>query len=518
MATARRPRSGSGLAVLIGLVGLLLLAGPAASAVAVPTPASAAVPSATARAAAAAFGLGEDGLAPAAISLNWTASTAAGFDNYSVFYARSGPTGPWTYVTNVGAESTATVVVDNLGPGSTYWWNVTEYTTTGGLLGIGARTTETYSSILETTQPTTAYLTARALGSTAVQLNWTNNASYGGGIARGYYQVEEVAGGTTSLAANLTDRPGVNGTTVSGLDASANYAFYVVTVDDCSGCTPGGTSATQSNVVVFGTPAPLVASVSASLSTVDTGLPDSFACTPAGGAPPYQFAWNFTSGSSYRAGPGTTSWAYAAAGTYHVDCNVSDPSSFVITAPITVVVNPAPTLDASVSTLNATVGSALTFRCTAAGGTRPLAVRWDLGNGGSIVGASGGSSANGSASYGSTGTYTAQCIVTDAVGARVSTSVLIDVRGRPAFWWVTPSLLLGSALAAGVILAVGVGLSRRRDEESQRSSAMSRWLPPVGPAQSVHGSKICPKCGASNVPLRRSCQACGAPLPRNPGG
>jgi hypothetical protein len=463
-----------------------------------------------------AFALGYDGISPAAISLNWTASTASEFINYTIFRATdaSGICGTWTYVTAEGTEATTTVDVAGLAPGGSYCWNVTAYSTS--LLGLGG-TTATPSTILQATQPPVANLTSPVVTSASIQLNWTNNATYGGGIAFGHYAVEEVNGSATSTVANLTVVT-ENSTTVGGLMAGSSYSFYIDTYDCAPGCAPSGYSTTQSNVVTAGTATPVVASVSASRTTTDVGLTNGFTCTPAGGAPPYTFAWNFTNGSTYLPGPGTTSWSYAHPATYEVTCQVTDHTPRkVTTTPLAIVVDPAPRVVASVSAHNVTVGDSVTFRCTGSRGDAPLSVRWALGDGGTLTNGVGSDYANGTASYSSAGTYVAKCTVTDAVGARAVTARVVSVSAAPAFAWVTPPVVLASAIAVGAVLALAVAAYRRRADAADRSSAMSRWLPPTGPAATVHGAKICPKCGASNVPLRRSCQACGTPLPRHPG-
>jgi hypothetical protein len=467
---------------------------------------------------AAGFSLTENGVSPAAIGLRWAESTEADFTNYTVYYSTHGSSGPWTFAWSTGTESTTTDVVSDLAPGVTYWWNVTANYETGGLLGLGAQPAQAYSTVLEATQPTVAYLTTPLIGSSSVELNWTNNATYlsGGGIGFGFYHVEEVDDGATSLAQNITVETD-NSTTVAGLSpGTSSYSFYVVTYDACSGCAHGY-SATQSNVVLAGTSASLVASATASLSTVDTRLPDGFSCTPAGGTPPYTFAWNFTNGTTFTAGGGTTSWSYSAAASYTVTCQATDHAgSYTVTTPITVVVNPAPSVAATASPLNVTAGASVAFRCTGVPGTNPLSVVWTLGDGATLSNPSGGPYANGSASFSSAGTYVVQCAATDALGVRAAEAFVVHVSPRPAYAWVTPPVVLASSVGAGAMLALAVGTYRRREDDASRSSAMSRWLPPTGPAATVHGAKVCPKCGASNVPLRRTCHACGTPLPRNP--
>ena len=463
---------------------------------------------------AAAFGLGSDGLAPAAISLNWTESTAAEFVNYTVLYSNVSAGGPWRYYTTITAEGSNTLGVDNLVPGATYFWNVTAYAT--GLLGLGG-TSATYSNVYAATQPTLAYLASPANTSTTINLTWTDNATYGGGIAFSSYAVIEDVDNATGLYSNVTN-PSTRALTVTGLPSGSSDSFYVDTYDRCSNCLTPEDSVTQSNVIVAGTATALTAAVSSTRTVVDARVLVGFTCTPSGGTPPYAFAWNFTNGStSFVAGSGTSShsFGHASGSGYLVRCQVTDHTGTrFVTAPVTVVVDRDPRVSASVSPVNATTGASVSFRCLGSAGTSPLTVGWTLGDGGTLSGT--GDEANCSASYVSAWTYVAHCTVSDTAGGRATASIVVHVSAPGEFAWVTPTVVLGVAALVGLVVALVALVSRRREERADRSSAMARWVPPTGPAATVVGAKICPKCGASNVPLRRTCQACGTPLPRNP--
>jgi hypothetical protein len=478
---------------------------------------------------AAAFSLTENGITPAAISLTWAESTESDFTNYTVFLSTQSSSGAWTPVWSTPTESAISHVVSNLQPGTTYWWLVTSYYTNevlGGLLG--GTPAETNSTVLEAAQPTVAYLT-ETTPTGEVTLNWTNNASYGGGLSFDYYVVKEddVTEGVVSVAANISSESG-NTTTLTGLESGTSYSFYVITYDACPSC-ESGPSESESNAVTYGAPASLVVSSWESQTETDTGLPIEFSCTPAGGSSPYSYAWNFTNGtgppSAFPAGLGTMSWSYAGAATYTVTCQVTDHAGRIeYAAPLTVVVHPDVRVSASSSSVNVTVGTPVTLRCEGSEGTAPLTVHWAPGNGSTVPGTPGSDWLNTTVSYSDAGTYNAQCFVSDsagdtaiaAVGIRVNAAVVPPVTPKPKSPWFTAEMVLESSVGVAAVLAVGTGLSRRRDEHAERTLAMSRWLPPAGPATTVRGAKTCPKCGASNLPIRRSCQACGAPLPRGP--
>jgi PKD domain/Fibronectin type III domain len=501
----------------LGVVGLLLasgslavvagsaLAGSGAARTVAGLPTVAAGPSAG-------FALSDPGISPTAISLAWSPSTAGFFRNYTVFRSDVGATGPWevAYVATSAAASTA--VLTGLQPGASYWWYVAAY---AGLF----TATETDSSTLAAAQPTTAYLSETSSTSTSISLAWTNNATYGGGIAFGFYRLVEVDDGVASTAENLS-AAGSTSATVTGLTAGASYTFYLETFDCVAGC--GSTTKsfvfTESNARAAGTAAALAATLVASRSTTDAKLLTTFLCTASGGTPPYAYGWNFTNGSvSFLPGGSAYSWAFpaAASGGYRVTCSVQDHALDSYQVAVTELVNPAPTVRASASPTSASAGQSIAFVCAGTPGTSPLATAWLLGDGRTVNRSS--AHANVTESYGGAGTYLAECVVTDTLGDRAVATVTLQVVAAPAYAWLTPAVVLLLSAVAGTVLAVGVALVGRRASRADRSSALSRWIPPAGPASSVHGAKICPKCGASNVPLRRSCSVCGTPLPRQPG-
>ncbi len=466
---------------------------------------------------AAGFSLTDPGVAPAAISLSWAEATVDCFTNYTVFYSTAGTSGPWHVAApSVTSEATTALVVDDLAPATAYWWMVSVYYDSA-VLCLGGATSQS-STVLAETQPGSAYLTSPSNTSDSIALAWTNNASYGGGLAFGHYEVVEVDDGT---AANYTSLDGAGdlSATVGGLQAGHSYAFYVDTYDLCSGCAPAGASISRSNTVSAGTAAALGVVLTPTRTLLDAGLLDGFTCTATGGTAPYTFDWNFTNGSSvFAPGPATSSYAYlrASPAGYTVRCQVVDHAgdrAVVASPPIVVHADPRAVLGAA--SVEVVAGASVELRCTGAGGTAPLRANWTLGDGRAVVGAHATSDVN--ASYASPGTYRAVCTVRDALGVSAVAATVVQVHAAAPFQWLSAAVVLLIATALGAVAAVFVGVGRRRDEEDARRSALSRWVPPTAPATTVHGAKVCPKCGAVNVPLRGRCQACGAQLPRGPG-
>jgi len=40
-------------------------------------------------------------------------------------------------------------------------------------------------------------------------------------------------------------------------------------------------------------------------------------------------------------------------------------------------------------------------------------------------------------------------------------------------------------------------------------------VPPTDPSRTMSGSKVCGYCQTPNLPIRKTCVACGKPLPRS---
>jgi hypothetical protein len=78
-----------------------------------------------------------------------------------------------------------------------------------------------------------------------------------------------------------------------------------------------------------------------------------------------------------------------------------------------------------------------------------------------------------------------------------------------------PLWLLALLVAIVIAAIVAVLYFRQRRRAADRMRASVPWAPPTAPNATVRGSKTCPSCGSSNVPLRTTCEACGADLPRS---
>ncbi len=167
----------------------------------------------------------------------------------------------------------------------------------------------------------------------------------------------------------------------------------------------------------------LAATLNATPTPTDVGLPESFWSTVSGGSGTYTYAWSF--GDSASATGATASHAYSAAGSYTVTLWVNDTSGGSVKQQMTLVVNPDPSATASASPTSTDVGKAVAFTAEATGGSGGFAYGWDFGDGSQgIVHAP-------THTYTAAGTYTAIVTATDAAGVSVTASVSVTVAAAP---------------------------------------------------------------------------------------
>ncbi len=204
--------------------------------------------------------------------------------------------------------------------------------------------------------------------------------------------------------------------------------------------------------------------------------------------------------------------AYAAAGNYTVTLEVTDSNGITASAEVTVHISRVQAQVAPFSTSIAT-GTAVSFSATGSGGAGgPYNFTWQFGDGqvgyGPTV----------SHTYSAMGTFAPTLTVRDPLGATGVVDLSpISVHAAPsAFAWVTAGVVALVAVLVGAIVAVVVLQNRRRDEAASTHEAMARYIPPTDPRATVSGRKVCPRCGAANLPIRRTCSHCGADLPRHP--
>lgn len=377
------------------------------------------------------FTLSVTGTTPSAIALSWTST---GFlPTYTVQESTNGSGGPFTSVAVISNGAT-TYAQAGLSPATTYWWEVTETGTFGSAT----------SNVLAVTQPEVAALTEWAVSGTALQFNWTNNATYGGGLAFVSYVLFESVGGHPATAAVTVGNVSTLTTSLSGLSPGSSYTFFLNTTDCWTGCPPpaGSTTVSESNALTFGAPLPLSASIGAQRPTVDVGQLDLFTCTPSGGQNPYTFAWDWGNGT-YVPGGGATAHAFSVATSVTVTCRVTDNLSSQYPTATTIVVTSDPTLTASANRTAADIDQAISFNCSGSGGFAPYSIGWTFGDGGAA------STSEPSHTYTTAGTFRAICTLTDGTSTQVAANVTLDV---------SPQLTL-TAMASASAAAPGTSLT-----------------------------------------------------------
>jgi PKD repeat protein len=374
---------------------------------------SRASPASDASAPSAAPTLGSTGRSPAAIALSWSDGAPGGstVNNYTV-ESGSAATG-WRLVTAVviSAAATLSTTVSGLSPSENHTWLVDEnYETCLILCSFGSVDT----NLLNLSQPSVAFLNATSVTSSSATLHWTNNASYGGGLAFDQYSVyEEKNGADPALVETFTSAGTLS--YAASLAAGASYSFFVVTSDCTAGCGGGSPtlSTTQSNILTLGTPETLSVLVVADRTPIDLGQSDLFTCTAIGGESPFSYAWDFGSGTLVP-GAANEGAILTATGTVSVTCQVTDAEPVEATGGAGVVVDPPLIVVASLNRTSADVGQAVGYTCAPVNGSLPYSITWNFGD------STESSVGSGTHTFLTAGSYAPSCTVSDGAGATLA--------------------------------------------------------------------------------------------------
>ena len=266
-----------------------------------------------------------------------------------------------------------------------------------------------------------------------------------------------------------------NATHAYGSAATFNVSFEVV-------------AATGGSVFVNFTEE--VAATISPLTLVATGSPTSGVApvtvvatsTPAGGEPPYTYRWSWGDGSATSATENATH-TYGGAGSYVVLLNVSDFEgssveqswSVTVTAPLSVTIAASP--------LSASVGAAVAFTSTPAGGTSPYSYAWSFGDGQSAT------TRNATHAFGSTGVFVVNLTVTDSSGHSAHASVSVTVSAsstgpatsNPGGLSVTDWLALVLIILVIAMLLIFVAWRRRKKQPPPAMAGAPGPAPPKTP-------------------------------------
>lgn len=253
----------------------------------------------------------------------------------------------------------------------------------------------------------------------------------------------------------------------------------------------------------------LQAGVNASSTSAAPGTSLAFTADPVNGSGSYTlFSWTFPGGAT--ASGRSVDHPFLGSGDERVSVLITDSNGAKAEAYSVVDVSPVAVAITAPSS-SATTGSSLTFSAAASGGAGgPYNYTWTFGQGGVGFGATV------HHTYTTTGSATPTLVVTDRLGATNETTLAtIHVSAAPApLAGIADWIILGIALVIAIVVGVIV-LSRRRAAEAIELEASAYYVPPTDPKKSIQGRKVCPSCGASNLPVRTTCSNCGKPLPRS---
>lgn len=419
--------------------------------------------------------ISSNGVGPTTVSLVWAQSGDVFFVSYTLQYATSSSNGPWTTLVSFTAIGDTSYYVYGLTPSSTYWWQVVDTDSFGTAV----------SNQLQVNQPKVAALSYALPTSTSAQFNWNNHASYGGYVAFESYQLmESVNGGTYTAATSITTESTMS-YALNGLSLSTSYSFYLITTDQCSGCSGGNfPSPSDSNIVAFTTHPPLSASATATPTIVDVGQSVSFTCSAGGGAGPYTFTWNFGDGTT---GSGqSVTHSYNSASSDSVVCTALDSDGSTATGAVSVKVDSLPTVQAPTGSPGTILeGNSVTFSVGSTPGSGDLTYSWS----GLPPGCSSSDSATVSCTPSSSGTFEISVTVTDSNGGTATSSglnytVSQSTLGLPAAeGFELIAAILGGILAVVIVVVIALVLRRRRGGRTTAGQPIHQFenRPPEGP-------------------------------------
>lgn len=226
-------------------------------------------------------------------------------------------------------------------------------------------------------------------------------------------------------------------------------AYIAVGVDDAA----GSAVASQVNYTVV---APPNATISATSTSIDAGVPAAFSAVVAGGVPPLDYRWTFADGVT--AGGTNVSRSFATSGLETVRFSATDLLGFTVERSLLIGVRPAPSIVGPPSIPPVTPGEPVALNVSASGGLPPYRFTWSwLPNG----------TASGSdaiVSFDRPGTYNVTIRVSDSAGGSNETVWIVTVVPAPPPAGVSVGLVLLVVIAAvAALVATAWALRRRHD-------------------------------------------------------
>ena len=190
-------------------------------------------------------------------TLSWNANTESDLAGYRIYYGTSARTGACPtggYPNNINVGNVAAYTFSNLTDGSTYYFSITAYDTSGNESCFSSQVSKLIPASSDVSAPTVPTgLTASAVSSSQISLSWAastdNTGVTGYKIYRGGVQI------ATSATNNYVD---------TGLSPSTAYS-YAVSAYDAAGNNSSQSSSVSATTLAASLPAPgTVSNLSAS--------------------------------------------------------------------------------------------------------------------------------------------------------------------------------------------------------------------------------------------------------------
>ena len=190
-------------------------------------------------------------------TLSWNANTESDLAGYRIYYGMSARTGTCPtggYPNNINVGNVAAYTFSNLTDGSTYYFSITAYDTSGNESCFSSQVSKLIPASSDVSAPTVPTgLTASAVSSSQISLSWAastdNTGVTGYKIYRGGVQI------ATSATNNYVD---------TGLSPSTAYS-YAVSAYDAAGNNSSQSSSVSATTLAASLPAPgTVSNLSAS--------------------------------------------------------------------------------------------------------------------------------------------------------------------------------------------------------------------------------------------------------------
>lgn len=350
------------------------------------------------------------------VALSWAETGDWCFADYEIQVATYSDNGPWTTIDTITSSGVTSLIDGGFSPGDTEWFEDVDVSNCGG--------GSTSSNVVEVTNPADATLTYTDATSSSVTLSWTDTATYGGLLSFDSYQVmEQVNGGGYSVKDTVTTQATTSDTVtgVTGLDSGTDYQFYVVTTDQCVGCSSTWSTFSNSNTVTQLYLDPPTASPAA----VDVSQATELAISVGGGTSPYTYAWSGLPSGCTSSSTSPLSCTPTGAGSSTVTVTVTDSTGVSLTSlSVTVAVSALPTVTSFTADPNTvTVGDSTTFTVDATGGTGTLSYSY----GGVPTGCTASATSSWSCTPTAAGPYTVTVTVTDSLGGTGTGSASLTV-------------------------------------------------------------------------------------------